>query len=140
MLKKLYVKYDRKPQMIDPKTGLTQQSFKDECDINVLLNHWIKTGVMPSFNQAQPVYGDVSDMLSPQEAANLRIHAQEIYNDLPDDVREKYQHPMDYFEAVLAAEEVEGTMDPLDVIVPTDTNSAGKEVKDGVSEKDVQKT
>lgn len=143
MIKKAYVKYDRVQSVIDPKTGLTQQSFKDECDINTLLQHWMKTGVMPNFRQDPPSYGDFADLPTMQEAANLVLHAEQVFADLPDDVREQFASPMDYFDAVLAAEERLGTMDPLDVIVPTDTKdtqSGQKGGKDGLSQENVQES
>lgn len=127
MFKKAYQPTDRVQSTIDPKTGLTQQSFKDECDINILLEHWIKTGVMPSFNHNSGFFADVSEVPDMQQAAGLIAYAEQYFAQLSEEERSKYETAMDYFEAVLAAEEEGGHMDPLDVNVPTDTKPAKKE-------------
>lgn len=40
----------------------TQQQFKDECDINVLMSRYEKTGVLPQGRDTPPQYADVSAM------------------------------------------------------------------------------
>lgn len=126
MFKKAYVPSGRVQSKIDPKTGMTHQSFKDECDINYLVEHWSKTGVMPSFNHRQPVYADVADVPDMHHAANLVAFAEQHFAELPADEREKYDDALHYLEAVSAALEDPGTIAPLDVIVPTDTKDGQK--------------
>lgn len=40
----------------------TQQQFKDECDINVLMSRYEKTGILPQGRDAPPQFLDVSSM------------------------------------------------------------------------------
>lgn len=43
-----------------PKRGRTQQSFKDECNINNIIGRYNETGEEPLFNRTPPKYMDVS--------------------------------------------------------------------------------
>ncbi|AXL15424.1 internal scaffolding protein [Microviridae sp.] len=42
----------------DPEEGRTHQSFKDECDINRIVDTYARTGVIPHVQLGQPQYGD----------------------------------------------------------------------------------
>lgn len=44
----------------DPEAGLTHQSFKDECDINRIVETYARTGVLPQ-RRMEPIYGDAPD-------------------------------------------------------------------------------
>lgn len=130
MFKKAYQPHARVQSVIDPKSGLTQQSFAEECDINHIVEVWTKTGQIPVYHR-QPFYGDFSEVPDPQEAASLIAYAEQHFAQLPVEEQERFGDALTYFEAVLASEDEGGHNSSLDVIVPTDTNSAGKEVKDG---------
>lgn len=40
----------------------TQQSFRDECDINFLMKRYEKTGILPTGRESVPQFGDVTGM------------------------------------------------------------------------------
>lgn len=42
--------------------GLTQQHFKDECDVNLILKRYVQTGVMEHTANTEPWFGDVSEV------------------------------------------------------------------------------
>lgn len=46
---------------IDPETGLTHQSFKDECDINNIIDLHTRTGMVTHLNPGKPQYGVMPD-------------------------------------------------------------------------------
>lgn len=138
VVRKQYQKFEPVSQAFDHSKNRTLQYFKDECDINHLVDTWLKTGVMPVFNARQPVYADVTEIPSFEEAINLKATAEAIFGELTPEEQAGYGTPLDYLEAVFAAQENVGTDDPLDVTVPTDRNlenSARKEEVDGLSEK-----
>ena len=46
----------------NPKDALTEQSHKNECDINLILAQFMETGLMPNIKNNNPQYGDVSEI------------------------------------------------------------------------------
>lgn len=67
----------------------TKQSFKDECDINNVMNRYLSTGEMPVINQQAPQYLDVTG-LDYQNAMEFVAGAQSLFNELPSLVRNKF--------------------------------------------------
>lgn len=67
--------------------GRTQQHFKDECDINVIVNRYVKTGVLPDSN-VEPFYADLSEVPNDlQTAYEAVFRAEAAFMQLPSDVR-----------------------------------------------------
>lgn len=69
------------------KPSLTQQHFKDECDINHIVATYQETGIMPQ-GERQPLFGDFAGIpTSFQESQNLFKEAQDKFYSLPSDLR-----------------------------------------------------
>lgn len=68
---------------------LAQQQFKDECDINVILERFNVTGQLP-VTPLQPQFGDFSGISDYQTALNAVLDAQESFDALPARVRERF--------------------------------------------------
>lgn len=69
------------------KPSLTQQHFKDECDINHIVATYQETGIMPQGNR-EPLFGDFAGIpTSFQESQNLFKEAQDKFYSLPSDLR-----------------------------------------------------
>lgn len=75
----------------DPKNSVTQQSFKDECDINEIVRRFGLTGEMPG-DFAMPVSGDFTGVIDFQSAMNLVVAAQEEFMRVPADVRARFNN------------------------------------------------
>lgn len=63
------------------------ESFAAGCDLNVIINK-IRNGDVGQLNQTTGIYGDFTQM--PQtlaEVLQIRLDAENMYNNLPDDVR-----------------------------------------------------
>lgn len=76
-------------ECLDP--SLAQQHFKDETDINVLLERFKVTGQMPQ-GVRLPTYGDftgVTDFRSAQEAV---LNARNAFMDLPASLRARFEN------------------------------------------------
>lgn len=73
----------------DPDDTRTHQSFKDECDINVIVERFGLTGELPE-NVRVPVSGDFTDVVDFQTALNAVRKAQEGFAALPADVRYRF--------------------------------------------------
>ncbi len=80
--------------------GRTKQSFRDETDINKLLQRAQKTGTISHLNKHEARYGDFSgfDFFE----AQLRLTAgREIFDELPSEVRNEFQQsPAAFFKYV----------------------------------------
>ena len=82
----------RKPVTADCSTGdRTHQSFKDECDINNVIKRYKLTGTVPQ-HQTPPDYSDYSNLGDYQDALNLVATANSMFEDLPFEIRKKFNH------------------------------------------------
>lgn len=43
---------------IDPESGITRQSFRDECDVEKIVDTFARTGMINHIPKTAPVYGD----------------------------------------------------------------------------------
>jgi len=75
-----------------PNPGRTQQSFKEECDINGIMARWAKTGALTNGNRLQPKYGDFTTVPEHQVAMNLVIEAQDSFDRLPAITRDYFHN------------------------------------------------
>lgn len=74
-----------------PEDNRTKQSFKDECDINVIVDRFMKTGEMPK-DLRQPVYGDYDGVIDFQSAMNAVVQAEETFMAMPASVRARFDN------------------------------------------------
>lgn len=70
--------------------GRTQQHFKDECDINFIVDRWVKTGVLTHVSHAEAVVGDFDGPEDYQEAVERVFKAQESFQALPSEIRSRF--------------------------------------------------
>lgn len=72
--------------------GKTKQSFKDECDINVIMKRYAATGILPDyFNPMQPQYLDVTGY-DFDKAMHLVAEASSMFHELPSHVRDRFKN------------------------------------------------
>lgn len=79
--------------------SLTQQQFKDECEIESLLkahNLGQVMGIMNNHGQ-QPLYGDVSEIPDFHVSQNHVARATEYFEGLPSDVRSRFNNSLSEF-------------------------------------------
>lgn len=88
--------------------GRTRQEFADECDINILLQQYERTGVLNHFNNGAPQYLDVSDVPDLQTALDVVSRAQTAFMTLPAAVRRDFDNdPVKFVEFAEAPENLE---------------------------------
>ena len=78
-------------KFIFTKPSRTQQQFRDECDINHILERFNITGQRPRAG-LQPEYGDFSGITDYQSALNAVMAAQDSFLQLPAKVRAKFDN------------------------------------------------
>lgn len=83
---------------------MTQQQFKEECDINVIMERFGATGELPT-NIRQPITADFVEAMTFHEAQNALLAAQESFMELPAQVRARFENDpaqlIEYMEADL---------------------------------------
>lgn len=80
--------------------SLAQQQFKDDVDINVLLERFQVTGVMPQ-GVVLPSYGDFSAVVDFRSAQDALRRARDAFMELPAQVRARFNNdPQELLEFV----------------------------------------
>lgn len=87
--------------------GRTRQEFKAECDVNVLMRRYQRTGVLPGDPSAMR-YGDFTVLPNFLEAMNTVARANEAFAALPAHVRKRFGNdPGEYVDFVSDPENIE---------------------------------
>lgn len=81
----------KKGSTIETGKGLTEQSHKQQCDINYILRDYHKTGLVKHAAKHQGRYDDVT-VQDFQEAMFLVTNAQRMFMELPADMRHRFQN------------------------------------------------
>jgi len=76
---------------INNEPSMTQQQFKDDCDVNLILKKIMK-GENVQFNQRKGTYGDFSASPSYEQAMQTVIDANDTFMSLPSNIRTKFQN------------------------------------------------
>lgn len=77
--------------LVCPEETLAKQSFKDQADINVIVNTFMKTGILPE-SVNMPKYGDFSEATDYQTALNLVMQAEDAFMSLPATLRARFEN------------------------------------------------
>lgn len=76
------------PGIVFVSDSLCQQHFKDECDVNKIVDRYVKTGILEHQSVIEPHYGDVSELPQDLMAAYDAVgRAEAAFADLPSEVR-----------------------------------------------------
>lgn len=76
-----------------PSQGRTKQSFKNECDVNLLMARYMKTGILgDGLEPPPPRYMDVSDSMDFQDAMNFVAEATGQFYELPATLRARFNN------------------------------------------------
>lgn len=67
----------------------TKQSFRDECDINMIMARWKKTGTVEHMAKNPPTYGDFQTAGDYQQALNSVLEADQAFDALPAHIRDR---------------------------------------------------
>lgn len=81
----------RKISTSTPGPSRTKQSFKNECDINVIMSRYQRTGTFDFVNRLPPQYADVTGH-DYQQAMDLVANARSAFEDLPSRIRSRFEN------------------------------------------------
>ena len=115
--------------------SLTQQHFKEECDVINIIKKHDRNGIIEHVQRGKARYGDFSEVADYREALDLVRDAQQEFMTIPSDIRKKFDNdPGKFYEFVSDPENKEelkemGFIDTptasVDVSSPTDKSSSG---------------
>ena len=84
------------PGLVFSESSMTKQSFKDECDINVILARYENTGMyydpLTTRGSRAPMFDDFTVVPDYMEAQNFIIEAGEMFNALPSRIRRRFNN------------------------------------------------
>lgn len=82
---------EREPvRLVCPEPSLAVQASKDECDINVIIKKYMKTGELPE--QRQMIYADISQFTDLRDALHLVNDAEQLFMELPAEIRRRFDN------------------------------------------------
>lgn len=76
--------------------GRTKQSQKDQCDINFIMAKYLKSGNVDHLAKYQGRYG-YAEAITYREALDTVIRAEEMFADLPSEVRTRFDNNPEKF-------------------------------------------
>lgn len=84
--------------------SLTQQQYKEDCDVNLIMEKYMKLGQMPPFDPDQVVYGDMTSLPSYQEALDVVKKAGDLFLEIPAQIRQRFGNDPQQLMDFLASE------------------------------------
>lgn len=108
MAVKIFSLYGEQP----PKRGIkftqpsmTQQHFKEECDVNRIMQRYEETGNWGEQTEVTPQFGDFSAEFDFRSAQDTVISAREAFASLPSKLRKRFNNdPAELLEFVMDSE------------------------------------
>lgn len=79
-------------ETINTEPSMTQQQFKDECDINNIIKRYNETGEFLSKTSKQGQFADFSQIQDYQSMLTQVIHADEAFSSLPATTRLRFNN------------------------------------------------
>lgn len=86
------------PRVQTPVTqpSMTKQSFKDECNINKIMDKFQRTGALNHYAKHAPDYGDATHT-ELADAMNIVANAETMFEELPASLRKKFENDPEKF-------------------------------------------
>ena len=72
--------------------SMTQQQFKDECDVNNILSKYRKTGLITHLSKHKGEFGDFSSVTDYQTSLARLEQAHDSFQQLPSELRSKFHN------------------------------------------------
>lgn len=114
--------------LLCPEATRTQQQFKEECDINTIVERFGLTGELPE-NLKVPVSGDFTAVTDFQSAMQLIRSSQEAFMEMPASVRERFNNDPGAFVDFVSDPENREEARKLGILNPAPTPYAPLEVR-----------
>lgn len=91
-IKKPYDAHERVTQDSGDDIGRTKQADRESCDINMMIEKFQRSGIVPAQNALPPRYGDFSQHMDLHSSINAVNAAEDVFFDLPAKLREQFDN------------------------------------------------
>lgn len=81
---------------------LTDQSAKNQCDINNIMRQFMKTGEFSHLNKSQPQYLDTTLIPTLEDAFSIVSRASQLFSELPATIRKLIDHDPSKLESFIS--------------------------------------
>lgn len=95
-----------------------QSAYKDECDVNRIMEKFNRTGLLPQLINSNPRFGDFSEVPDFQEAQNIIATANSQFAALPAKLRDRFRNDPAEFLAFVHDEKNKGELAELGLLKP----------------------
>lgn len=119
-MNKLFITHNtprKRVQISFPEEGRTKQSFKDECDINLIMAKFTKTGAINHVNTFGQTYG-FANSIDFTEAMQLITTAQQMFDGLPSAIRTQFENDPSQFLDFVQDDDNTAEMQKMGLIAP----------------------
>lgn len=113
----------RGSDLVCPEPTLAQQSFKDDADINVMLEKFKVTGVLPT-GVVMPSYGDFSAVMDYRSAKEAMRKAENAFMDMPASIRSRFNNDPQEFLEFCSKDENRAEAERLGLVPPRPVEKA----------------
>lgn len=103
-----------------PEPTLTQQQFREDSDINTIVERFGLTGQLPS-DVKVPMEGDFADVVDFQSALNIVRASEEAFMEMPASVRERFDNNPGKLLAFVHDPANRAEAEKLGIVVPRET-------------------
>lgn len=120
---------------INEEPSMTDQAHKDSCDLNKIINKFLRTGLMTNVRQDQPTYGDFSDKTDYHDAIARVSKANDQFLELPASIRARFNNDPGELISFLNDEKNRSEAEELGLVVSPQANREPQGDKDTPSKK-----
>ena len=100
------------------ESSLTKQEFRDQCDVNRIMDKYAKTRLFDHVNQYQGSYGDFADAPDYHTALNKMYEADAMFMTVPSEIRELFNNDAGQFLEFVMNKENEEEMREIGLLPP----------------------
>lgn len=108
-----------------PEPTLAQQQFKDDCNLNSIMERFNATGEMSHFHNIAAQYGDFTHVTDYQTSLNTIIAAQATFDALPASLRKRFDNDPSQFVDFCSDEKNRDELRSLGLLKPEVIPGAG---------------
>ncbi len=111
--------------------GRAKQSMKDECNVNLIVANFVKTGMINHIQKGLPVFADVSEMTDYRTAIETVRGVEEYFAGLPAVVRARFENDAVGFMEYLESGADEKDLQALGLEVLGDRRKRSRDAREG---------